>query len=150
MQPRATIGVGRGRLASASLTRGINKAAATTGPGVAGNNGIRSVQPGAAGQLEMNERGVAATAPTLTNGMVAPWMWNAADNQFPTYGEFGFTHAGIRLVHPGVARLSNIVPRTALATATPAGFTLAGTISLSTTSVLERGRGCGGWVECDR
>jgi hypothetical protein len=74
-------------------------------------NALLSIQPGNAGQLGLNERvtvaGGNASFP-VTNGMVAPWMWNATDNQFLTYGEFGFTNAGFSLVNTGTAATGNI------------------------------------------
>ena len=39
-----------------------------------------------AARLGVDERFVATAAPTLTNGMVDPWVVNAADNSFVTYG----------------------------------------------------------------
>lgn len=45
---------------------------------------------------------ITGTAPTVTNGMVAPWMVSASDSQFVTYNsDTGYTIAGFDRVHAG-------------------------------------------------
>ncbi|MDB6076200.1 MAG: outer rane autotransporter barrel domain protein, partial [Verrucomicrobiaceae bacterium] len=65
--------------------------------GYTGNNGQLSIEPTTAGQLGTDERvtiSVPANVPDITNGMVAPWMYNNRDSQFLTYSDFGFVSAG--------------------------------------------------------
>ncbi len=54
-------------------------------------------------QLGSDERVIiTGTAPTVTNGMVAPWIINNNDVQFATYNaDIGFTIAGFDRVHAG-------------------------------------------------
>lgn len=61
-------------------------------------------------QLGSDERViVTGTAPTVTNGMVAPWMVSASDQQFVSYNaDVGFTIAGFDRVQ-GTATLTSLV-----------------------------------------
>ncbi len=70
------------------------------------NNGtVQFIHNGSA--LGSDERVIiTGTAPTVTNGMVDPWMFSASDNQFLTYNaDTGFTIAGFDRVQ-GAATLT--------------------------------------------
>ncbi|MDB6120930.1 MAG: Autotransporter-associated beta strand repeat protein, partial [Verrucomicrobiaceae bacterium] len=85
----------------ASLTRTTNEN--LNGSPFTGNNGTVSLTPSVAGQLGSDERITVAGASLaaqvtalggITNGQLAPWMWNQTDAQFVTYSDFGFVNAG--------------------------------------------------------
>ena len=61
-------------------------------------------------QLGSDERVMlSGGAPTVTNGMVDPWMISSSDVQFLTYNaNTGFTIAGFDVVHPGGTNASSL------------------------------------------
>jgi autotransporter-associated beta strand protein len=61
-------------------------------------------------QLGSDERVIiTGTAPTVTNGMVAPWMVSASDTQFLTYNaDIGFTIAGFDRVQPAATLAATV------------------------------------------
>ena len=71
-----------------------------------GNGTIQFVHNGS--QLGSDERVIlTGTAPTVTNGMVSPWMVSASDTQFVTYNaDNGFTIAGFDHVFGTAATLT--------------------------------------------
>lgn len=66
-----------------------------------GNSTVQLIHNGS--QLGSDERVIiTGTAPTVTNGMIAPWMVSASDTQFLTYNsDTGLTIAGFDRVHAG-------------------------------------------------
>jgi autotransporter-associated beta strand protein len=71
------------------------------------NNGtVQFIHNGS--QLGADERVIiTGTAPTVTNGMVAPWMISASDQQFVTYNaDVGFTIAGFDRVQAATTGLA--------------------------------------------
>lgn len=72
--------------------------------GITGNNGQLSIEPTSGSQLGTDERvtiSVPGNIPAITNGMVAPWMYNNRDSQFITYSDFGFVNAGFTVSASG-------------------------------------------------
>ncbi len=72
--------------------------------GITGNNGQLSIEPTSSSYLGTDERVVItnpANIPAITNGMVAPWMYNNRDSQFITYSDFGFVNAGFTVSASG-------------------------------------------------
>lgn len=91
--------IGRGtELRSPSLTR-------------VGNSTIQFTHNGS--QLGSDERLILTTAPTVTNGMVEPWMISASDVQFLTYNaDTGFTIAGFDRVQAAATLAASVAAPT--------------------------------------
>ena len=117
-------------VAIAGFTRGVNQIAVPGGSAIAGNNGILAIQANSAGQLGNSERVTLGTAPTITNGMVAPWMWAPNDSQFLTYGEFGFTDAGFNVLSNNAASTSATASATDRLQIATTATTLTGTLDV--------------------
>ena len=76
--------------------------------------GQLAISPAVAGQLGSDERVTVAGANLaaqvvvvggITNGMVAPWLWNSTDVQFVTFSDFGFVNAGFNMLTSGLVIL---------------------------------------------
>ncbi|EDY20583.1 autotransporter-associated beta strand repeat protein [Chthoniobacter flavus Ellin428] len=89
----------------AGITQGVNR------NGNTGDNGSISIEPTTAGQLGLLERVmVSGAAPTVTNGIVAPWMWNQRESSFLTYNATtGFNNAAFTITNTSSSTTAPIV-----------------------------------------
>jgi autotransporter-associated beta strand protein len=99
---RVTLRIGGG--AATDLSQVVNSA--INGFAITGNNGTLQINPATGGQLGSDERVMLVNGLSggisITNGMIAPWIINATENQFLTYtAENGFINAGFNATRSG-------------------------------------------------